>query len=301
MEKKIKHEYLLFLGCSIPARGLNYELSTRKIAEKLGIEFEEFDTTKFTCCGFPLKQISTPLAHSMAAFNLAIAERRGLNICVLCPGCSSHLNETSLLLKERGEEAKIVENALSKLNLSYSGEVKVKHFARILRNEVGLKAIRNAISSPLKNLKVAVHYGCHYMRPSSIYGKEDDPIYPSSLDELVEVTGVENLDYEGKTQCCGGGLLAHREEVAYNMSEKKMRNIKKVGADAIVTACTFCTIMFDINQRNIERKLEEKFGLPVLYYTQLLGLAMGISPQELGLHLNRVSTKNLLSKLGVEK
>ncbi len=293
--KKLK--YTLFLGCTIPARSRNYEMSARKVAEALRIEF--VDEPGFVCCGFPVKSVSHESALLMAAMNLAIAERRGQDLCALCSACTGSLAEANRELTEHKELRKEVNEKLSQVggNLKYEGTIEVKHFAQILYEDLGVDKIRETVKKDISSLKIASHYGCHYLKPSQIYGI-DDPEAPRSLDELIEATGAQSIDYEDKKHCCGGAVLAVDQDIALSVGRVKLENAKEAGADAMVVVCPFCSVMYDDNQRSIERKFETNYGLPVLYYPQLLGLALGFDMKELGLNMNKVKTKELVGNLG---
>ncbi|NIM44412.1 MAG: hypothetical protein GTO54_02080 [Nitrososphaeria archaeon] len=287
--------YALFLGCTVPVRARNYELSTRKVAEALGIELTDVDD--FACCGFPIKSLDRGTALLLASRNLAVAENLGLDICVLCSACASFLTETNKDLQKDSQLRAEVNKKLSGVDRSYKGGVEVKHFARVLYEDIGVEKIRNSMKKNLTSLKIAAHYGCHYLKPSEIYGNFDDPEHPFSLDKLISVTGATSVEYEDKKQCCGGAILGMNENIALTMSSNKLDHIKSVGADAICLICPFCGVMYDNNQRRIEKKFNVDYGLPVLYYPQLLGLALGLNQGELGLNMNRVKTSSLLIKV----
>jgi len=289
-------KYALFLGCTIPVRSLNYELSARRVAEALGIEF--FDINGFECCGYPVKTLDQHTALLLAARNLCLAEERGLNICALCSACTGTLAEANRELRENPKLRSRVNNDLNAtLGKSYRGTVEVKHFARVLFQDVGLEKIRERVHTDLSSLQLAAHYGCHYLKPSHIYDHIEDPEQPHTLDDLIEVTGAKSLVFEGRNRCCGGGVLAVDEAVALAMSREKLDRVVAAQAEAIVLICPFCDIMYEYSQRKIEKTFNTRYGLPVLYLPQLLGLAMGISPDDLAFRLNRIKTKDLLDKV----
>ncbi len=292
-----KPGYTLFLGCTCPARARNYEISARKVAEALGIEFA--DEPDFICCGFPVKSVHHESAMVMAAMNLALAERRGQDLCTLCSACTGALAEADHELKEDGDLRREVNRRLSEVDgsLRYEGTTEVKHLARVLREDVGVDKIREAVKRDISSLRLAAHYGCHLLKPSRIHNL-DDPEAPESLDELIEATGAQSIDYEDKKHCCGGSVLAVDQDVALSIGKVKLESAKKAGADALVVVCPFCSVMYDDNQRTIEKKFETTYGLPVLYYPQVLGLALGFGMKELGLNMNKVKTKELVGSLG---
>jgi heterodisulfide reductase subunit B len=290
-------KYSLFLGCTIPARARNYEMSARQVAEVLGVEFEELPG--YTCCGFPIKGVDLDSFRLLAAWNLALAEEKGLPMVTLCSACTGVLTEVNHELKEHSEMRDRVNEALSRVDSGahrIEKGVEVKHFARLLYEDIGLDAIREKVVRPLEGLKVAPHYGCHYLKPSEIYEGFDDPEDPKTLDELVSATGAESLNYEDRKWCCGGALLAVDPDISFAMANRKLDRIKAAGADAITLVCPFCSVMYDDNQKTIETKFEKTYGIPVLYYPQLLGLAFGLDPKALGLRMNRVKTKDLIAR-----
>ncbi len=292
MDKGIK--YSLFLGCTIPARGRNYELSARKVASRLGIEL--VDIKDFVCCGFPLKNADLEKAELLSAYNISLSGNEGLPLCTLCSSCTSALTETAHHLSTDGEAIKRINEGLKRLGLSYKKDVKIRHFVRVLFEKVGEARIKEQIVKELKGLRVAVHYGCHYLKPSEIYNEFDNPEDPKSIDALVRITGAEVIDYSTKKMCCGGPILPVDEEKALSMAKQKLDDVSKQGADIICLVCPFCSVMYDSNQKGIESKFETSYNIPVLYLTQLLGIAMGFERKELGLNMNVVKTKKLLSR-----
>ena len=205
-------KYAFFLGCTIPARSRNYELSARKVADKLGIDL--IDVAEFICCGFPMKASDSESAQIMGAYNLCLAQEKGLDICVLCSSCASQLTEVAHSLTEAGPQRDRINAALSRAGLTYWGGVKVRHFARVLLEDIGIAKIKTHCIKDLSDLKTAIHYGCHYLKPSEIYDGFDDVEDPKSLETLVALTGARVIDYPGKKRCCGGPVLPVYENVA---------------------------------------------------------------------------------------
>ncbi len=289
-------KYALFLGCTVPVRALNYELAARKVGEKLGLEF--LDIPEFSCCGFPVKSVDRMTFMLMAAENLSLAEEANLDICTLCSACSSVLTEVDKQVKENRALRNRINEDLSVTNRKYHGKIHVKHFVRILHEDVGLAKIKEMVKRPLSEFNFTAHYGCHYLKPSEVYGKFDEPENPRTLDELIRVTGAQSIPYEDKNECCGGGVLGVEEATALKIAALKLDHIKASGADALVLICPFCNIMYEGNQKKIEKQSETEFNLPVLYYPQVLGLALGIPPDELGFRMNRVKPREILSRFG---
>jgi len=280
-------KYAFFLGCTIPARARNYELSARKVAVTLGIDLIETD--RFMCCGFPIKGADRDAATLMAAYNLSLAQEKGLDICSLCSSCASQLAEAAHHLSwDKDAKARVNER------LSAVG---VRHFARVLFEEVGAETIKAHLKKELGGLKIAVHYGCHYLKPSSIHDHFDDVEDPRSIEALVALTGAEVIDYPGKKRCCGGPVLPVDEKLAISVTKEKLDSLVEAGADALCLVCPFCSVMYDGNQKSIESEFGVAYNLPVLYLTQVLGLAMGFDRKELGLNMNVVKTKELLERV----
>jgi heterodisulfide reductase subunit B len=287
-------KYALFLGCTIPARSRNYELSARKVAQELGIEL--FDIENFICCGFPIKSSHLKSAILLGAYNLALAEESKVDLCTLCSSCTSALTEVEHHLSEDQAMRAEINEHLSKVGLKYETGVKVRHFARVLYEQIGLEELKKHFTKSLEGLRMASHYGCHYIKPSEIYDNFDQVEDPHTLDEMIALTGATVVDYANSKRCCGGPVLPVDEKIALAVAKDKLDDIVDAGADAINLVCPFCSVMYDSNQKGIESEFETTYNLPVLYLTQILGMAMGFDRKELGLNLNVVKTKELLSK-----
>jgi heterodisulfide reductase subunit B len=287
------NKYALYPGCTAPVRSLNYELAVRNTAKVLGVPLE--DINDFGCCGFPVKSVHVHTALLLSARNLALAEAQGLDICAICNSCTGTLADANHRLQQDAELRAWVNGELEKTTgLRYEGTIRVRHFARVLYEEVGLDRIHEAVQVDLSQLRLAAHYGCHYLKPEAAHDGFDDPENPQTLDRLIEVTGAQSIDYEGRLQCCGGGILGADEQTALAMPHLKLERITAVGADAMVIICPFCDIMYELQQRRIEKMYETEYKLPVLFYPQVLGLALGLSADEVGLKLNRVKSRTLM-------
>jgi heterodisulfide reductase subunit B len=285
-------KYAMFLGCSIPYRVSSYELSARKIAAKLDVEL--VDMPDYNCCGLPLDPASHDVMLVLAARNLCQAEKLGLNIVTLCPGCAGTLRKVNKLLKEDKHERERVNGFLKEAGLEFKGTIEVKHLMQVLAEDVGLGRIKEAVQRPLSNLSVAEHMGCHIVRPQKLIGF-DDPEDPEILKSLIEVTGARCLDYMDETECCGAPIVGVNDRIPLALTRDKLSHMKAVNAQAVITVCPFCHMMFDTNQMRIERMYNETYGMPVLHYPQLLGLAMGFKPEELALKELRVDASKVVS------
>jgi heterodisulfide reductase subunit B len=286
--------YAFFLGCTTPVRAMNYELSTRRVSAKLGIELVDLP---FSCCGYPIESINRDNAMLMSMRNFALAESKRLDIVTVCSACAGALTRFSNAFAEDEASRTKVADQLKSVGLEYKGSVKVRHFARVLYEDIGVAKLKEAATKDLKGLKVLTHYGCHYVRPSESYRGFDDPEIPHTVDELVEATGAESLDVPQKSVCCGAPLLPVDKAVALSMAEVKLQMAQSAKADALVVICPFCGISYDRGQLEIEAEFQRKYGLPVLYLPQLLGLAMGFSPRDLGFMINSVKVQGILDKI----
>jgi len=285
-------KYLLFLGCAIPYRVSSYEISARKVAAKLGLEIVEMPD--YNCCGLPLDPASHDIMLTLAARNICIAEQEGLNIMTLCPGCAGTLRKVNKLLKEDKHERDRVNAYLKELGLEFKGTIQVKHLMQVLAEDVGFEKIKECVQRPLTNLSVAEHNGCHVVRPQKHIGF-DDPENPRILKSLIEVTGARCLDYLDETECCGAPVVGVNDKIPLSLARDKLAHMKGVGAQAVITVCPFCHMMFDTNQSRIERMFNEMYSMPVLHYPQLLGLAMGFKPEELALKDLKVDASKVVN------
>jgi len=285
-------KYLLFLGCVIPYRISSYEISSRKVLNKLDVEL--VDMPEFNCCGLPIDAVNHEAKLTLAARNLCLAEQQGLNVLTLCPGCAGSLRKTNMTLLEDKKLKKRINGYLKEVGLEFKGgKIKVKHIIQALIEDVGLEKIKETIVKPLSKLKVAEHNGCHVLRPTKYIGF-DDPENPVLLKMLIKATGAQCLDYMYATDCCGAPIVGVNDKIPLYLAGDKLKNIKAVNAQALITVCPFCHLMFDVNQPRIEDLLSEKFEIPVLHYTQLLGLAMALSPKELAIDELRVNPQSIL-------
>jgi heterodisulfide reductase subunit B len=288
-----EHRYLMFLGCAIPYRVAAYEISARKILQKLGVELVEMP--EFNCCGLPLDPVSHETMLVLAARNLAMAEQKGLDIIALCPGCAGTLKKVGKMMKQDKHLNEEINCRLKEAGLRYDGTVAAKHIMQVLIEDVGLEKIKEMVVRPLTNLKVAEHNGCHILRPKEYIGL-DDPEDPKMLKTLIEATGATCLDYMDETECCGAPSVGVNDKVALQLARDKLNHIKTVDAQAMITICPFCHIMYDTNELRIEKMFNEVYGIPVLHYPQLLGLAMGMSPEELAFNELRVDCSKIIKQ-----
>ncbi len=287
--------YAFYLGCATPVKALKYEISTRNLAEILGIEL--VDIPEFSCCGFPVKSMDSFAALLMAARNLAIAEEKGMDIIGVCTGCMAILSEAREYLEDEKLRGK-VNGKLKAIGVKeYTGRVKVKHFARFLYEDYRLDRIRDKIVTPLASLEFGIHYGCHYMKPTHAHGHFDDHTNPFTIDELINITGARPINYPNKNLCCGLTIMGTAEDISFKLAAEKLECLSNKGVDAMVVACPSCCIAYENNQRLAGKRTGKEFNLPVLYFTQVIGLAMGLGEKELGFELNRIKVDRIIEKL----
>lgn len=277
--------YALFLGCQIPIRLKQYEISSRAVLERLGVEL--MDIEEFNCCGYPLRNLDFNTFLLASARNLALAEKKSLNVMTLCQCCYGALKKADYLLKENLSLRKEVNATLQQEGIPYEGKVEVKHLLSVLDQDVGIAAIQKRVEKPFKGLKIAAHYGCHALRPSQVV-KFDDPGNPSIFERLVSVTGANSIDWLMRLECCGAPLLGSHDELSAEMALKKLKNGRESGADYLCTACTYCQIQFDSVQQTMLSQRGLNHPLPSILYPQLLGLSLGIPPDPLGLKMNKI-------------
>jgi len=286
-------KYLIFLGCVIPYRISSYEITARKVLDKLGVELVEMP--EFNCCGFPLDPINHEMMLTLAAQNLCLAEQQNLTIMTLCNGCFGTLNHVNKELKEDKKLRKTINGYLKEIGMELKGKIEVKHLIHVLAEDIGVERIKEAVQKLLNPLLVAQHSGCHIVRPAKYVGF-DDPENPQVLKKLINVTGAECLNYVDEMECCGAPIIGVNDKLTLQLAKEKLDHIRTVGAQALITVCPFCHMIYDLNQPRIEKTFNEKFGIPVLHYTQLLGLAMGFNPDELAFKQLRVDTSEIVTK-----
>ena len=287
--------YALFLGCVIPTREPSYESSVRKVMKTLGVELNDLEGA--TCCApIPIESVDYTTSLAIAAYNICLAEETSLDLMPICNGCYEALSKVNYTLKNN-EKLKVSTNEiLAKVGKEYKGTVAVKDYLQVLCDDIGFKKIKEKIVKPLKNFKIAVFYGCHLLKPSSILSF-DDPERPHLLDQLVELTGATSVPYMYKTKCCGGLLRGVSDELANKLARDKLFHVHQAGADCIVTVCPSCFLQLDVGQLVIKRSFKETYDLPIIHYAELLNLAMGVDPQEIGLQTHRIRTENIIKKI----
>lgn len=287
-------KFAFFLGCQIPARVIQYETSARAILNRLNVEL--VDIKDFNCCGYPLRNYEFKAFILSSARNLALAEKRDLNILTLCKCCYGSLKKAAYILKEKPSLREEINKILKKEALNYEGRVEIKHLLKVLQHDIGIEKIKERMIKSYHGLRIATHYGCHVLRPSQVV-EFDDPIKPSLFDQLVEITGAESIDWQTKLDCCGAPIFGINDELSMDLTIRKLKNAKESGADYVCVACPYCQMQFDQVQKMIISNRNVNHPIPSILYTQLLGLTLGIDSKALGLELNLIPLESIKIKL----
>ena len=262
------------------------------MARSLVIELTEVQG--WICCGTtPPHHSDRLLAASLPAANLMRAQKMDMDMVVTCAACYSMLKHSNY---EVANHPQVREQVRDVLGQDYDGSVRVRHFVEILLEDKGINKVREALKASLNGLKVACYYGCLLVRPAEVM-QFDDPENPTSMDRLVTAMGGESLDWPHKVECCGGALSLARTDVVVKLSDKVIGMAKESGADCIAVACPMCQINLDMRQADIEQELGRKHDMPIIYITQLLGLCLGLTPDELGMEKLMVSPDKVVQKI----
>lgn len=285
----------IFWGCTIPARFPFVEKATRLCMQELGVELVDVDG--FTCCpeATLVRAADEDTFYLTAARNLALAERQHLPLITPCNGCYSTFKSVLSDLTVDWHLRERINERLADAGLSLDGELSVQHLVEWLSEDIGPAALSKRIVRPLGGMRVAVHHGCHLLRPSPAI-RWDSPLNPTKFEQLVRALGATVVEYETKMECCGGALdRVGDRQGALAMCRNKLEDIQAQDADALIVCCPSCLQQFDLNQAAVIRETGAE-GLPVLYITELLAMAMGFSPEEMGLEMHRVDVGPFLAK-----
>lgn len=287
-----KHRYALFLGCTPNGATPELKISLEAIVKKLDIEMVELKEA--SCCGAThLQDFDDFLALTLNARNLAYAEKLGLDMVTICNTCQLVLSTAAERLNTDAALRAKVNEKLKDAGLEYKGTVRVRHFLYVLRDDIGFENI--PVKKPLKDSNIAPFYGCHNIRPSSLAnkanGKDESPYVPRSLDDLIVALGGSSVEYEQKNKCCGFHVELQAPNTAFTLSGTALAGAMDKGADMVVTPCPLCHMSMDVQQKNAEKAVNREIGLPVLHLPQMVGLAMGIDPSELGIKHHIIQPK----------
>lgn len=296
------HKYLIYPGCSLQRSAKSYLDSTLAIQEKLAMEFEEIED--WNCCGATEYHSITRLpAHALVGRNLAIAQSqaKGSNVIVApCSACYLNLVKTDDVMKTDQGFGEKVNDALAAGGLHYdAGSLEIRHLLDVVVNDIGLDKIKEVVTKPLTGLRVAAYYGCMIVRPD-YNNRFENPEYPTVLEDLLTALGAEVVDYPLKTHCCSGHMTQISSDIAYELIRRLVDGASRYEADMVVTLCPMCQLNLDAFQPNMNRHFGTDYQIPVLYFTQLMGLAFGLDAKDLGIGKEIVDARKALAKIGIE-
>lgn len=288
-------KFAYYPGCSVSTSAVEYDMSTREVFKALGIELLELED--WSCCGASaVYNVDQLLASALSARNLAIADKSKMDIVTPCPACYFWLWKTRDSSKEDEKLMEKINRALGSTGLRYAGEAEIRHIIDILANDVSIEGMAKKVVKKLDGIKVAPYYGCIIVKPPR-KKKLDSPEAPVLLDKILSATGAAVVNWNMKTACCGGPNILTNESAMLKLTHEILTTAKKANASCVATLCPQCNMALDTKQKDVEKAYNEKIDMPVLYFTQLIGLSFGIDPKKLGFDKNVVSTKKLLESL----
>lgn len=287
-------KYAFFPGCSLESTAWEFKKSTLSVCAALGLELHEI--ADWICCGStPAHASNASLAVALPVFSLLRAQHMGMPVMAACASCYSRLRTANYKITRDPEECLRSERITG---MPYDGSVQVRHLLDVLANDLGTEEIRRNVSHPLCGLKVACYYGCLLSRPPEIVAF-DYPECPTCMEELLRVVGAEAIDWPYKTECCGGSLSITDPVVVRRLGYRLLAMAHRAGAECIAVACPLCQSNLDLRQADIRKSFGEVPEIPILYITQLLGLALGLSMNQLALEALTVAAVPLLTKYGI--
>ena len=282
-------------GCTLHGTAREYDTSTKAVSRAAGIDLIEIED--WNCCGALEAIFDKELSMGLSARNNMLAQKTGLDLVIPCSICSHNLSRADKAMKTDEVFRGKIEKALGEIYKNNG--FRIKHLLDVMVNDVGVDALSQKFKRSLKGVKAVPYYGCLLVRPSEV-SKFDNPENPQSLDNLIKATGAECLPFTQKTKCCGGNLLMSKQDYAFILTKKLFDEAKAAGANCMVVACPMCHMLLDGQQSMVEKAHNTAINMPILYFTQLLGLAMGMGEKELELDKNMVSPKQLLESIGKE-
>lgn len=279
----VMKKYALYPGCLMQMEQYSYEMSIREILPLFDVEI--VDVNGFSCCGEPMKSVNQLLTLYLSARNLAIGEQQSLDLFIPCAMCHLSLSECKHILNKDREMKERINGVLASEDLEYRGNVEIVHTVDLLHDHVGVEEIKKKVEHLLNGVKIATHYGCHLIRPSEI-GRPVDSENPRKMEAILNAIGGETIDYAEKLDCCGAPIFVNLPASALTKTGQKLQAVQEQGFDAMVTVCPWCQKMFDSRQQKAGETVAAKLNVPVFYLTQLVGLALGVKKEKLGLDLN---------------
>jgi succinate dehydrogenase / fumarate reductase cytochrome b subunit len=293
-------KYAFYPGCVSQGACPELYVSTLEVCRKLGIELDTEVMKSASCTGAGiLQEKNRRLGDTLNARNLALAERSGLPLLTICSTCQGVMAQANKRLKDDPDYLAAVNADIAEEGLQYKGTVEPKHLLWIIVEEVGIDKLKSMVVRPLTGFKAAPFYGCYIVRPTSALGFDEHPEREDSLERVIEAVGAEVVDFRGKNLCCGFPILTINQTNSMKMVANHTLDAKEHGADAMVTPCPLCHLNLDGYQPQAARQQQQPIDLPILHLPQLIGLALGIDPAAMRLNRHIVSTKRVLSTVGV--
>ncbi|HJY64211.1 MAG TPA: CoB--CoM heterodisulfide reductase iron-sulfur subunit B family protein [Ignavibacteria bacterium] len=282
-------KYSYYPGCSLHSAHKGYDQSCKAVFKLLDYELEELKD--WNCCGATIyMSIKEITALASAAANLALAEKLNKDLVTPCSSCYTILNKAHRYLKNDSELMEKVNLCLSEGGLRYNGNVRVRHPLDVLINDIGIEIIKLYVKKPLYGLRIANYYGCQLIRPERAF---DDKENPQSMENLFESIGAEDVYFPNKLKCCGGMLMTTFEEAALKLTAEILQSAEENDADCIATTCPLCQMNLEAYQKKINKIFGTTFNMPILFFTQILGIAFGLPGKSLGMEKNFYECKKL--------
>ncbi len=287
-------EYAYFPGCSLEKLAVSYHTSAMETTKKLGVKLLELDD--WNCCGSTTYfHVDELLAYTLTARNLAIAEKTGLDVVAPCSACFKNMFFTQAHLKQDPDLAEHINFALEEDGLQFSGNLRIRHLLEMFAQDLGAEEIKSKVTNPLEGIRVAPYYGCQILRPRKDHDSAESLEQPQYFEELLTAIGATPVDYPLKTRCCGGSLIISSRVAALSMVRNLLQSAVEREADVIATACPMCQVNLECYQQSVNQEFGTDFKVPILYFTQLVGLALGIPPKKLGIGKELVSALPVLA------
>ncbi|MGI6412730.1 MAG: disulfide reductase [Syntrophomonadaceae bacterium] len=284
-----------FPGCSLEASAVEYGLSTRRTAEIMGVELVEIED--WNCCGATSGHSTNKLLSlALPARNLAIAEKSGLDILAPCAACYNRLSTTEHTVRNNDQMRQKIEKVIE---MECQGKTQIFSVLNLLTDQVGIGDIGKKVKSPLKGMKAACYYGCLLVRPQEHTGF-DDTEDPKTMDQIVQALGAKTVEWAFKTECCGASLATSRPEIGAKITYEIIRNARESGAECLVTACPLCMMNLDMRQGTVKQRYKLDYDMPIYYVTELIAIACGDKPEDVGVHRHFVDAVGYLHSLAAK-
>ncbi len=287
-------DYAYYPGCSLEHTASPYDQSVREVFKALGIGLHEIED--WNCCGATMyMSVNKTVGHAISARNLALAQKMNMDICAPCSSCFTILRKANKQIHWDPKDRERINEALAAAGLVYDKDVEVRHPVDILYNDLGIEKLKSMVKNPLTGLKVAPYYGCQIVRPNGFFDDVDDPV---TMDKLIEALGATVTHYPCKVRCCGGMLMTTSEDIALKLNDQLLQAAVENDADIIATACPLCEMNLEAYQDKINARYGRDFKVPIVYFSHLIGIALGIPPEKMGLDKLLISPDKLLAAAG---